>query len=275
MVLEHALILPKDSKSQKTELGKMPKSIQLIKVNFSVGLYSAGEAYLRPLPETLRIVFLGLYVVVFLLGVTGNCLVIRECLCTQKRKRVSALFVGSFAISNVTIASLCMPFTVVTNLVYWEFPRYLCPTVSFIQLLVVTQRMCALVALTLHRYRSIVHSFAKRMTKQKGAIITLLFSVLSAFFALPALFQNKSIYIVISSGIYGLCVEAWYSIPLRNLYSVAIFIVQFLIPMIILSVAHARVLRKIFRREVPGERIQTRDKRLQVSRKKVRVFTIE
>lgn len=229
-----------------------------------------GDLY--SLPITFRIPQAGLYAVVILLTVVGNSLVIKCSVSSKKRKKVSGLFVCSFAISNVTIAILCAPFTVVSDLLfyYWTFPHWLCPLISYVQLVVVTQRACSLVALTLHRHRSVVYPTAKKLTKRNGAIITMFLWLFSAMFGLPVLLQSRVMFFEnISPDVYGICVEDWGSLRLRNAYTVSIFIVQYVVPMVILTVAHARVFSIVFRRKVPGEKYQARDKMLERSKKKV------
>lgn len=235
---------------------------------------STSEDDVYSLPDTFRIILVGLYIVILLLSVVGNSLIIKCCLLTKKRKKVSALFVCSFAISNITISLLCTPFTVVSNIVfyYWPFPGWLCPVTSYIQLVVIIQRVCSLVALTLHRHRSIVYFSAKKLTKRNGAIITILLWIFSAIFALPAVLQSKVIFLdEFTPGGYGVCAEDWGAPCMRKSYTIAIALVQYGIPLVILTVTHTRVLTTVFRRKVPGEQNQTRDRMLKRSKRKVRL----
>jgi hypothetical protein len=121
-----------------------------------------------------------------------------------------------------------------------------------------------------------VYPTAKKLTKRNGAIITFFLWLSSAIFGLPVLLQSKVMFFEnVSPDTYGLCIEDWGSLHLRNAYTVCIFIVQYVIPLAILTVAHVRVFTTVFRREVPGEKSQARDKILKQSKKKVRPYLEE
>jgi hypothetical protein len=84
------------------------------------------------------------------------------------------------------------------------------------------------------------------------------------------LIQSKVIFFDKSPpGIYGLCVEDWSALSMRKSYTIAIALVQYVIPLMILTVTHTRVLTTVFRRKVPGEQIQARDRMLKRSKRKV------
>ncbi|KAF1380657.1 hypothetical protein PFLUV_G00166160 [Perca fluviatilis] len=87
--------------------------------NFGIKNISECESEQEPSPEpqdinqTVRIV---LYSLIFLLSVLGNSLIIAVLVRNRRMRTVTNLFLLSLAISDLMVSLVCIPFTLIPNL---------------------------------------------------------------------------------------------------------------------------------------------------------------
>lgn len=93
------------------------------------------EGSLELMPDYAKVVVCFLYGSVVFVAIGGN-LIVCCIVMTQKRMRtVTNYFIASLACSDILMASLCIPFTFVSNVLvhYWPFASLLCPLVLYAQ----------------------------------------------------------------------------------------------------------------------------------------------
>ncbi|XP_052069199.1 RYamide receptor-like [Mytilus californianus] len=69
-------------------------------------------------------------------------------------------------------------------------------------------------------------------------------------------------------GSHGLCIEIWETHRLRNVYSIIIQLLQYVIPLIIMICAYINIGYMIWIKQTPGEANKERDKRIALSKRK-------
>ncbi len=85
----------------------------------------------RPLAAELRIFF---YSVIFLLSVVGNALVIVTLIQNRRMRTVTNVFLLNLSVSDLLLAVLCMPFTLVPTLLQdFIFGATMCVLIRYVQ----------------------------------------------------------------------------------------------------------------------------------------------
>lgn len=114
-----AVVIAKHLSNQKPVLHRLDKTLH-IKVFFSVEWNCISICILFCAPcgttdinQTVRIV---LYCVIFLLSVLGNSLIITVLVRNRRMRTVTNLFLLSLSVSDLMLCVICMPFTLIPNL---------------------------------------------------------------------------------------------------------------------------------------------------------------
>ena len=82
----------------------------------------------------LLLFFLRCYSIIFMLGITGNVLVILTILQNTRMRTVTNLFLLNLAISDLLLGVFCMPFTLIGQLLRdFIFGEVFCKLISFFQ----------------------------------------------------------------------------------------------------------------------------------------------
>ena len=222
-------------------------------------------------PEV-QISLLCLYAITVLLSIGGNALVVYVVFSLQRLRNVTNVYIVNLSFSDIIVTSLCIPFTVISNLVYyyWPFGSFLCPFVMYIQLTVVLQRAMTLVAMTLDRHYAIWKPLQRRCSKREAKYVIGCIWAIAAFVALPTAVSTNIIYLPYEPGNQGLCTEVWESQVSRYTYSVNIMLLQYFLPLIIMCVTYVHIAIIIWVKRTPGEADNNRDIRLAASKKKVK-----
>ena len=94
-----------------------------------------------------------MYITITLLAIGGNGIVIYIVLAYQSMKTVTNLFIINLSVGDILMASLCIPFTFVSNLLlqYWPFGSIMCVVVCYAQAVSVFVSAYTLVAISIDR----------------------------------------------------------------------------------------------------------------------------
>ena len=223
------------------------------------------------LAAEIQISLVCMYALTVFLSIGGNTLVVYVVFSLQRLRNVTNLYIVNLSCSDIIVTSLCIPFTVISNLIYyyWPFGSFLCPFVMYLQLTAVLQRALTLVAMTLDRHYAIWKPFQRRCSKREAKYVIALIWITSAFVALPTAISTKIIYLPYEPGNKGLCTEVWDSQTSQYTYSINIMLLQYFIPLIIMCVTYVHIAVIIWVKRPPGEADNNRDTRLAASKKKV------
>ena len=226
------------------------------------------------LSSKIRIILVCLYVLTILLSIGGNMVVCYVVFALQRLRSVTNFFIVNLSGSDIIVTTLCIPFSVLSNLIYyyWPFGSFLCPFVMYLQLVAVLQRAMTLVAMTLDRHYAIWKPLKRRISKMEAKVIIVAIWLTAALVALPTAICTKIIYLPYEPGSLGLCMEQWESHTSRYWYSVNIMLLQYFIPLAIMCGTYFHIGIIIWIKRPPGEADNTRDKRLAASKRKVTCF---
>uniref|UniRef100_A0A8D3A1J5 Gastrin/cholecystokinin type B receptor n=1 Tax=Scophthalmus maximus TaxID=52904 RepID=A0A8D3A1J5_SCOMX len=140
--------------------------------NFGIKNISECEVELEPSPEhkdinqTVRIV---LYSLIFLLSVLGNSLIIAVLVRNRRMRTVTNLFLLSLAVSDLMVSLVCVPFTLIPNLMRdFVFGTGMCKLVMYFMGVSVSISTFNLVAISLERYSAICNPLTSRAWQTKS-----------------------------------------------------------------------------------------------------------
>ncbi|XP_064607344.1 RYamide receptor-like [Liolophura sinensis] len=218
------------------------------------------------LPDTkTKLLVTFLYVTVIFVAVGGNAVVCYTVLWFQQVKNVTSYFIVNLACSDMLMASVCIPFTFVSNLIlmYWPFGAIMCPLVCYLQTVFVFVSAYTMVAVSIDRYIAIVYPMRYRLCKRHAVLMIIGVWGLSLTISLPTALTST---VTLDNGV-PLCQENWQESLLKYHYSLVVMVLQYFLPILFLSFAYSRVAAAIWFRKSPSKRIS--DARLTNNKQKM------
>ncbi|RVE60491.1 hypothetical protein OJAV_G00181410 [Oryzias javanicus] len=197
-----------------------------------------------------RTVRIFLYSLIFLLSLLGNSLIIAVLVRNRRMRTVTNLFLLSLAVSDLMVSLVCIPFTLIPNLMQnFIFGIGMCKLVMYFMGVAVSVSTFNLVAISLERYSAICNPLTSRVwqTKSHAAKVITITWVASFILMLPyAIFSTLQPFtrknnsgnmcrLVMPNNI---SFQAWY---------VSLLLVLFLIPGIIMMTAYGLISLELYR----------------------------
>ncbi|EDO43333.1 predicted protein [Nematostella vectensis] len=223
----------------------------------------------EPLAST--VIRLTLSCLVFLLNVVGNTMV---CIVVKRNRKLRSfrnyyygLFLVNLSVADLTVAIICMPFI----LLFYETAKYpfgffgstaVCKLIPTLSLMCQGASVFSLTSLTLQRFVGIVYPMKARLTLVKVKLVLALVWLLAFFNALPVLITQDSVKTP-SYNQYS-CDEVWSNEHLRQGYTLYLFISQYLLPLIIISVTYSKMAWVLCNRDKEFEGKKSHEKNAKV-----------
>ena len=225
------------------------------------------------MPKAFIITIVCLYGIMVFVSVGGNLVVCYTVFTIQRLRTVTNFFLASLSVSDILMTVVCIPFTVMSNIIYhyWPFWDWMCPLVQYLQLVSVLQRAFTMVAVACDRHFVISKPLKKRISKAKARVMITVFWFFAMLIAIPTAIHSKIVYLQFEPGSNGLCVEVWHSHASRYIYSVSIMMLQYFVPLFIMMCTYTHIGYMIWIKQPPGEADSSRDLRIASSKRKVRM----
>ncbi|XP_045212427.2 RYamide receptor-like [Mercenaria mercenaria] len=220
-----------------------------------------------PLSDDSEIGLIILFTLTTLFSIIGNGFVILVFARGRRSRTDLRPFLINLAICDLIMAMFCMPFTFIyTMMDTWIFSKPMCPIVLFVQLLSVSGSVFTNMAIGIDRFMAVMFPLRSRLTKKRAKYVIIIIWVCST--ALSSV-QFK----VARANDYGggiiACQEQWDNMNDRKIYTVFIFVITYLIPLLILSITYSIVGILLWKRISPGNRDHARDMHQLRSKRKV------
>ncbi|XDV53938.1 hypothetical protein PO909_022330 [Leuciscus waleckii] len=138
-----------------------------------------------------------LYMLIFILGLTGNGVVIFTVWRAQSKRRAADVYIGNLALADLTFVVTLPLWAVYTALGYhWPFGVALCKISSYVVLLNMYASVFCLTCLSLDRYMAIVHSLTSTQLRTRGHMQASLATIwlLSGVLAAPTLLFRTTVF---------------------------------------------------------------------------------
>lgn len=185
-----------------------------------------------------------LYSIIFILSVVGNGLVILTLVQNQRMRTVTNVFLLNLSVSDLLLAVLCMPFTIIPQLMRnFIFGEFMCVTIRYFQAVSVGVSCFTLVTISLERYFAIVEPLRSRRWQTRSHSYKCIMGIwLLAFVLMVPIAASQEVIQIGNSDRYA-CREIW---P-KNLqeveigYSVSLCAILFVIPLFIMALAYGRI----------------------------------
>ncbi|XP_072293126.1 prokineticin receptor 1b [Eucyclogobius newberryi] len=206
----------------------------------------------------------------------GNFLFIATLTRYKKLRNLTNLLIANLAISDFLVAVVCCPFLVdyyVVKQLSWEHGLVMCASVNYLRTVSLYVSTNALLAIAVDRYMAIVHPLRPRMKYQTAYIIITGVWIVPVLISAPsAYFASETNYGTSSTKIF--CAQIWpveKQVYYRS-YFMFIFAIEFVGPVIVMTLCYARISRELWFKSVPGFQTEQIRKRLRCRRKTVMVL---
>ncbi|CAN2388764.1 neuropeptide Y receptor activity [Pristimantis euphronides] len=203
-----------------------------------------------------QVILILAYSFIILLGVIGNTLVIYVVIKFKAMRTVTNYFIVNLAVSDLMVNTLCLPFTLVYTLLdQWKFGTVLCHLVTYAQGLAVHVSTVTLMVIALDRHQCIIYHLESKISTTICFIIIGVTWASSAILASPlAIFREYSLIVLTSEFQIQVCAEKWPEgrLSYSTIYSISMLLIQYILPLAIISFAYIRIWNKLKNHVSPG-----------------------
>ena len=176
-----------------------------------------------------------LYSIILLLCLIGNTMVVLI-VCKTKRKRMpSNLLILNLAICDLVTPITSIPFDLALEEkdYVWPFGRALCKTLWPLATLTATAASLTLALISLDRYKVIMHPFKQRLSSKQVKVSIAFTHLLGLLFVLPYVYHLD-----LSAKTHE-CQETWPAFSYRQAYTLFLFITQYGIPLVFMTIMYS------------------------------------
>ncbi|KAK0060183.1 neuropeptide FF receptor 2 [Biomphalaria pfeifferi] len=212
--------------------------------------------------------FIFCYSLIFLLGLTGNCLVAFVVMRNKAMQTITNIFITNLAISDILMCLLAVPFTPIAFFLNsWIFGKALCHIVPMILCISVYVSTLTSTAIAVDRYFVIVYPFKPRMKVYMCVLMIFAIWIISISISLPLGIYHE---VEKTNGSYS-CSEQWPKPQARQFFTVTSLVLQYIVPCSIISFCYTMVSRALKKRSKVkiGSGARTREREeMEIKRKK-------
>ena len=195
-----------------------------------------------------QIALIVVFSTLILFGATGNGLVCYVVARNPHMRTPRNIFIINLAISDLTLCLFTQPFNLMkASMQQWHLGAFMCKFVPMFAGTNVFVSTISITAIALDRFQVIVYPTKESMMKVGSIVALVSIWLISFLMASPLLVFNVTEGIEIFEGIvlYEVCVENPELPHEKGAYSVASMIFQYIVPILIVTVAHARICFKL------------------------------
>lgn len=188
------------------------------------------------------------FVIMTLFGLSGNALMCYIILTRQHLKSCRNWFILNLTISDILTCVLCIPFTVIRLLLRdWPLGEIMCKIVPTLQAVYVFVSTLTIVAIAIDRYRAIVYCSLRSPDKSTLFYVFPMIWMVSFALALPMFVYHYVENAEPMKGIvlYSVCMEKWPSFAARGCYTVAVLMIHYATPTILIVSLHILICKFI------------------------------
>ena len=214
-------------------------------------------------------IFVVMYCVIFLLGVSGNALVVYVVVRNKTMQTITNIFITNLAVSDILMCLLAVPFTPLGYFLRsWVFGEALCHIVPMSLGICVYVSTLTSTAIAVDRYFVIVYPFKPRMKVFVCLLMIVAIWVISISISLPL-----GIYMELAPNRDGsfMCAEKWPRQQAGQFFTVTSLVLQYIVPCSIITYCHMKVslaLKKRSRSKIgSGSKSRERDE-MEIKRKR-------
>ncbi|XP_050069996.1 neuropeptide F receptor [Anopheles maculipalpis] len=209
-----------------------------------------------------------MYGTLIVFGATGNSLVVLAVARKPQMRTARNMFIVNLAVSDLLLCLVTMPLTLVEILTkYWPMGRlpFLCKSIGTLQATSIFVSTISITAIALDRYQVIVYPTRDSLQLMGAIAILTGIWIISIVLASPMFITRQLIHYDVNLPSLGIeyvsyCIEDWPIAYGRVYYSAFTLCVQYVLPILIVSVAYLRIYLKLKHRLVVGTASSTSGK---------------
>lgn len=187
--------------------------------------------------KTVKIIF---YLVILLSSTFGNTMVAYIICTTRKMRKSSNYLILNLAICDTLTPIISIPFDFILeeNGYVWFYGGFMCKVLWPAATMTSTASALTLAVIALDRYRLIMHPFKPRLTSRviHLAIVCTYVFAMSLVTPYVAMLELKD----------GMCGEGWPDFKYRQGYTLALFLVQYGLPLPFMVIMYVLALRNLY-----------------------------
>ena len=209
---------------------------------------------------TTQILLIIVFAALIIFGATGNGLVCYVVAKNPHMRTPRNIFIINLAISDLTLCLFTQPFNLMkVSMPVWHLGGFMCKFVPMCAGTNVFVSTISITAIALDRFQVIVYPTKESMMRLGSIIALLSIWTISLLMASPLLVFNvkKSVEIFEGVVLYDVCLENPDLHYEKGAYSIASMIFQYIVPILLVTVAHARICFKLKYRMVNQQRTVT------------------
>ncbi|KAI5645740.1 7 transmembrane receptor (rhodopsin family) domain-containing protein [Phthorimaea operculella] len=205
----------------------------------------------RKVDDPTRALLLTFYGILVVIGTVGNVLVVLSVVRKPVMRTARNMFIVNLAVSDALVCCVGTPLTLMELLTkHWPLPDWpsLCKACGAIQAISIFVSTISITAIALDRYQLIVYP-TRQGLQTMGALVTMFFIWMTAFTLASPLYLCRSLK-THQLGLEGMeslsfCIEDWPIANGRAIYSILSLIFQYLLPVLVVLVAHIQIHRRL------------------------------
>ena len=178
-----------------------------------------------------RLVF---YFLSLFVGVSGNCMVLLVILSESKRVKINDIYIINLAVSDMTFLVVRLPVKIYQDMKSMQESLFFCKMISPTVTITVSVSIFTMSCMAVHRCKVILNPL-RMVNRRRFAFLLLAFVWVLAFLvALPFTIVSRP-------NESGRCTENWPSFRYQQVYTVFLFVAQYLLPLFIIAVAYLTI----------------------------------
>ena len=226
------------------------------------------------LPESFSVVFIILHVLLTCLAIGGNILLIYIIITLPRRyKKGETSYMASATASDILMNCICVPFTVLSEMIFywWPFGTVMCSCLQFLQTTCVVQKSLNMVALNYDQHYAVAKPMKKSSRSKLIRTLVALSWIFAALVSIPSAIRSRVVALEFLPEGAGHCLEVWNYRYQRQMYTIAIVLFQYVLPVTLVTILSVHSGYLIWTNTIPGEKDHSRDKKVARSKKRVGV----
>ncbi|XP_061816229.2 cholecystokinin receptor type A [Nerophis lumbriciformis] len=192
-----------------------------------------------------------LYLAIFLVGVTGNGIIIAVLSRNKRMWTITNMFLLSLAVSDMMVALVCIPFTLIPNIMKnFVFGSGTCKMVMYFMGISVCVSAFTLVAISLERYSAICKPLTSRTWQTKSHAVKVIGAtwISAILLMLPYPFSSTLKPFTRHNNTTGyMCRVVWHNDAILKSWYVSLLVLLFLLPGIIMMLAYGLISLELYR----------------------------
>lgn len=189
----------------------------------------------------LKGIFITIYGIIFLLGVSGNSLVVYVVLRNKAMQTITNIFITNLAVSDILMCMLAVPFTPLSYFMNsWKFGEVLCHIVPMSLGICVYVSTLTSTSIAVDRYFVIVYPFKPRMKVFVCLLMVVAIWIISISISLPLGIYQTVKPANDGDGSYH-CSEDWPRPQARQFFTVTSLVLQYIVPCSIITYCYTKV----------------------------------